>query len=118
MVEAKDTSVASCIIHEDTKVICAGAFANCSSLISITIPDSVTSIGRETFYGCSALESVTLGNSVTNIGQSAFTSCSNLTKITFQGTKAQWNAITKGSIWNNNKGSYTIHFTDGDIAKS
>ncbi len=118
LVEAKDTSVASCIIHEDTKVICAGAFANCSSLISITIPDSVTSIGRETFYGCSALESVTLGNSVTNIGQSAFTSCSNLTKITFQGTKAQWNAITKGSNWNNNTGSYTIHCTDGDIAKS
>ena len=34
------------------------AFYGCSSLESITIPDSVTSIGDFAFYGCSSLESI------------------------------------------------------------
>ena len=29
------------------------AFENCSSLTSVTIPNSVTSIGYKAFYGCS-----------------------------------------------------------------
>ena len=58
------------------------AFANCSSLSTITIPNSVTSIERHTFEGCSALTSVTIGNSVTSIGSGAFNDCSSLTSIT------------------------------------
>ena len=30
----------------------AGAFENCSNLISITIPESMTVIGSNAFYGC------------------------------------------------------------------
>ncbi len=33
-----------------------GAFSNCNSLTSVTIPDSVTSIGRYAFYGCDSLQ--------------------------------------------------------------
>jgi hypothetical protein len=47
-------------------------FRECSHLVSITIPDSVTSIAREAFYQCSGLTSVTIGNGVTSIGSSAF----------------------------------------------
>ncbi len=36
------------------------AFSNCTSLVSVTIPDSVTSIGRSAFRGCTSLESITL----------------------------------------------------------
>ena len=47
-------------------------FIGCSSLTSITIPDSVTSIGVDTFTGCTSLASVTIPDSVTEIGEYAF----------------------------------------------
>ena len=59
-----------------------GAFSDCRGLTSVTIPNSVTSIGDGAFQNCSALTSVTIGNSVTSIGESAFYYCSALASIT------------------------------------
>ena len=58
------------------------AFRDCSGLTSITIPDSVTSIGSGAFRGCSGLTSITIPDSVTSIGSSAFRGCSGLTSVT------------------------------------
>ena len=58
------------------------AFAWCSGLTSVTIPNSVTSIGIEAFHGCSGLTSVTIPNSVTSIGGAAFYGCTGLTSVT------------------------------------
>ena len=58
------------------------AFAYCSGLTSVTIPNSVTSIGNYAFYYCSGLTSVTIGNSVTSIGEGAFAYCSGLISVT------------------------------------
>ena len=52
------------------------------SITSITIPNSVTSIGEWAFQYCSRLTSITIPNSVTSIGISAFRNCSSLTSIT------------------------------------
>ena len=60
----------------------AYTFYNCSGLTSVTIPNSVTTIGNLAFYGCSGLTSVTIPNSVTNIGDYAFANCSGLTSVT------------------------------------
>ena len=62
------------------------AFRNNTKLISVTIPDGVTSIGSSAFYGCSRLASVTIPNSVTSIGSSAFSGCSTLTSIEIPNT--------------------------------
>ena len=59
-----------------------GYFSGCSGLTSVTIPNSVTSIGDYAFSGCSGLTSITIPNSVTSIGDYAFRDCSGLTSIT------------------------------------
>ncbi|MBR2381800.1 MAG: leucine-rich repeat domain-containing protein [Clostridia bacterium] len=57
-------------------------FSGCTSLTSVTIPDSVTSIGSSAFYSCTSLTSVTIPDSVTSIGNDAFRNCTSLTSIT------------------------------------
>ena len=58
------------------------AFHGCNALTSIEIPNSVTSIGKWAFHYCKSLSSVTLGSSVTSIAESAFENCSSLPSIT------------------------------------
>ena len=58
------------------------AFYNCNGLTSVTIGNSVTSIGNYAFKNCSGLTSVTIGNSVTCIGNYAFEGCTGLTSVT------------------------------------
>ena len=57
-------------------------FTGCTGLTSITIGNSVTSIGERTFSGCTGLTSVTIPNSVTDIGYEAFSNCTGLTSVT------------------------------------
>jgi hypothetical protein len=60
----------------------AGAFAKCSKLTRINIPDSITSIGHDAFYNCSNLKSFTIPDGVTSIEPGTFRDCSGLTSIT------------------------------------
>ena len=57
-------------------------FSNCSGLTSLTIPGSVKSIGSQAFYGCKGLTSITIPEGVTSIGDYAFYYCSGLTSVT------------------------------------
>jgi hypothetical protein len=71
----------SVTIPESVTSIGAGAFSNCTSLTSITIPESVTSIGINAFYGCTSLTSINIPEGVTSIDDGTFSDCTSLTSI-------------------------------------
>ena len=94
------------------------AFSGCSGLASIIIPDSIAYIGDFVFEGCTTLTSVSIHGGVTRIGNGVFWNCVALTDIIFNGTKAQWDTISKGNFWDYNMGNYTLYCTDGKISKN
>jgi len=53
---------------------------------SVTLPESVTSIGEESFRNCSKLEYVVIPKSVTSVGTRAFENCGTLTHVCYLGT--------------------------------
>lgn len=57
------------------------AFMACAATVSVTIPNSVTSIGEKAFFS-SKFTSITIPGSVTSIKRATFTQCSKLTSIT------------------------------------
>ena len=99
------------IIETATNTLIQG----CCSLIEVTIPDSVQSIGNGAFSGCYSLTSVVISDSVKSIGGSAFRYCISLTSISFQGTIAQWKEIELGDNWNKEIPAKVVHCTDGDV---
>ena len=79
-------------------------------LLCAVLALSLTAIGNYAFAYCDSLTSVTIPDSVTTIGEYAFYYCDSLTNIYYRGTKAEWNAIEKGSYWDNFTGSYTVTY--------
>ena len=55
---------------------------DCITLESVTLPNSVHTIGSHAFYGCSALTSINLPPSLQTIGNEAFLYCKALTEVT------------------------------------
>ena len=74
------SSLASVTIPESVTYM-VNSFYGCSSLTSIIIPESVTSLGDYCFYNCSSLTSIIIPKSVTSLGGSCFSNCNSLTSI-------------------------------------
>ncbi len=100
LVKAKDKSITSCAINENTKIIYHEAFYRCTSLTSVTMGNNITSIGEYAFYNCTSLTSVTIPNSVTSIGSSAFYYCSSLTEVHISDIASWCNILFSGNSSN------------------
>ncbi|MZK51697.1 leucine-rich repeat domain-containing protein [Clostridium beijerinckii] len=73
--------IESITIPNSVTSIGESAFEWDSNLKAISIPESVKEIGKATFNGCNQLTSVTMPNGLTSIGQGAFSGCVSLTNI-------------------------------------
>ena len=88
LLKCTDDNLTNYTIRKGTRCICDGAFAgdylddSSPSLQSVTVPDSVTSIGNDAFMFCPFLQSITIPDSVTSIGGGAFMLCSSLQSVT------------------------------------
>ena len=93
------------------------AFSGCTHLTDVTISDNITAIPRGAFNMCCGLNTVTIPDSVTAIGDCAFRYCDNLNTFIYNGTKSQWNLISKVLNWDKDTPDYIVTCTDGTIAK-
>ena len=87
----------SVVIPDSVTTIADNAFETCLKLTSVVIGNGVTSIGKGAFSECVKLTSVVIGSGVTSIGNDAFRGFNNLSDVQYIGTKAEWEAIEKGS---------------------
>ena len=91
------------------------AFSGCTNLteVRLYIPEgykSFTFIPASCFANCASLTKVYLPSTITNIKDNAFSGCTSLTDIYFEGTEAQWQAITKSATGNSALTNATIHY--------
>jgi hypothetical protein len=75
------SNLASIELPESVTGIGDAAFFRCSSLVTITLPGDLLSIGRSAFKGCSSLEGIVIPGSVTSIGEETFIGCDALSSI-------------------------------------
>ena len=107
------TRLTSVTIGNSVRSIGKSAFSGCSGLTSVTIPNSVTSIGYDAFRDCSGLASVTIGNSVRSIGEEAFCDCSELLDVYCYAEKVP---STYSKAFNGSYPEYaTLHVPDASV---
>ena len=75
------------LVYNGAKTLPEGAFANCGNLSSVTLGDTVTSIGKEAFVNCGEITSIVLPEKLTSIGASSFANCAKLTTVAFTSAK-------------------------------
>ena len=95
-------------IPDSVTIIGNRAFVG-STITELVIPEGVTELEIGAFSNCPNLKQVTLPESLEKIGQTVFNNCLGVTDIYYNGTEAQWAAITIGN-YNGTLSDATIHF--------
>jgi hypothetical protein len=135
-----DLQLESITLGEGMNRVGSSAFARCKNLKKVKLPNTVTYIGSYAFQDCTSLTSIILPNrleygitegfsgctnlyrvfipkTIPKLSGYLFWKCASLTHIVFDGTMAEWEALQKDTNWDLDTGAYTVHCTDGDIAK-
>lgn len=114
---AVDPSIsASYTIAAGTVTIADGAFRDCESLVTLSVPKSLTNIGNNAFYGCSSLTSFDIPESVARIGTDAFAYCNALASITVADDNPQYCSVD-GVLFDEDK-SVLIQYPVGNRQSS
>ena len=111
-------SLETIVLPDTVETLEGGVFWNCGNLETVTLPAGLTAIPGSLFYGCGTLSNVYMPSTVTSIGNNAFpggTDFASVGDLYFDGTSAQWAAITKGS-GNDALNTCRIHFNPPELA--
>ena len=91
------TAIAEITVPANVKTWGKYVFSGCAKLKTARI--ACDSIGAFAFTRCTALSNLTISANCKTFGQNILTYCESLKSITYEGTIAQWNAITKPVNW-------------------
>lgn len=86
-------TITTVILPDTLQTIGNSSFQNCTALRGIFIPGSVTRIGSDAFLGCTAMESIYVSASVESIGSGAFDDCNQLYYIFYDGSIDSWDLL-------------------------
>jgi hypothetical protein len=75
------SKITSLVFGDEVEEIPAWLCSGMKNLTSISIPNSVTSIGNSAFSGCTGVKQITIGHAVETIGDNAFDKCPNVMTI-------------------------------------
>lgn len=100
LVSADQYAYGAIEIRGGTRIIADRVCEGLQYIASITIPNTVTSIGESAFEGCSSLKSITIGTNVTDIGRFAFAACPSLDSIVWNAKKLQDDSHAGDKIFN------------------
>ncbi len=71
----------------------ARAFANCESLITVTLPHFAFTIGEGCFNGCTSLQSVAFDINIQKIDGAIFENCPSLTGVYYKHYEEKWQKL-------------------------
>ena len=91
------TAIAEVTVPANVKTWGKYVFSGCAKLKTARV--ACDSIGAFAFTRCTALSNLTISANCRTFGENMLTYCESLKSITYEGTIAQWNAITKPSNW-------------------
>ena len=91
------TAIAEVTVPASVKTWGKYAFSGCAKLKTARV--ACDSIGAFAFTRCTALSNLTISANCKTFGENMLTYCERLKTITYEGTIAQWNAITKPVNW-------------------
>ena len=103
----RQTDITEIIIPAKVSVIEDYLLSKCTKLKTVRAESSV--LGSFMFVWCSALENLTISVNCKTFGSNMLSYCESLTAITYEGTKEQWNAITKPTNWMTSDAKVNYH---------
>ena len=105
------TVIASLLSLNDT------VFSNTDGIVTVDLSTSpFQTVVSHAFEHCDSLVTITLPNTITSIESEAFFNCVNLQTFSFAGTKAEWGQVQLASDWNKYTGLTKVACSDGDVA--
>ena len=75
---AKDTTIKTVTLGDTIKTVGEAAFKGCTKLTKVTYNKNITKIADDTFNGCKSIKSFKLSSGIKSIGEAAFKNCTAL----------------------------------------